>query len=464
MHSDIEILRDKTTDRLFKIYTSANTELIAQIQSIIAPNAVELADYFYTNLMAIEDSHSFLNHEIVSARLHRSMAEWIKSLFLPSDERTVAEHVKWQQIVGDVHARVNVPMKLVNHGIRLLKVEMGDLIKASQLNDAQKYRGLVLINDLLDFSSSLINESYISYRMVNERDSQALRMHIMSFSLVVELERLRSSLFDWLRRTVTDIYGSYPETNPSLTSVYTSDFGLWVIYKAEMLFSDRPEIIEKLKTQLELIQSSVSKINALGEKDSKAVLAEAVEFLNDSISNAAWMLGDFSAEAYEMETGRDPLTRLFNRRFLPSVMQNIIKASKSTNIKFSILSCDIDQFKKINDQYGHEMGDQALIQFGEVIATIVRATDYVFRMGGDEFLVILAGADSQVSTDIAKKILEKLNTFHFELSDDISGKLQTSIGLVEYDGHPDYLRMIKSADEALYKAKSLGKNMYFIKH
>ena len=461
MISDNEFHRDKVTERLFKIYTTSNTELLAQIQGIISSNAVELADYFYTNLLTIDESHPFLNHKIVSERLHRSMEEWIRSLFLPSDERSVIEHMKWQRIVGDVHARVNVPMKLVNHGIRLLKTEMGELIKASAIDDPQKYLGLVLINDLLDFSSSLINESYISYRMVTERDSQALRMHIMSFSLVVELERLRSSLFDWLRKTITDIYGSYPEIRPTLTSVYSSDFGLWVIYKAEMLFADRPELIKKLKMQLESIQNNISKINKLEGKDTKQVLATAIEYLNENISNAAWLLGDFSAQAYEIEAGRDPLTRLFNRRFLPAVMQNIIKVSKSTGLTFSILSCDLDNFKQINDQFGHELGDQALIQFGEVLALLVRATDYVFRMGGDEFLIILAGADSEVSTNIAKKIFEKLESHQFELNDEISVQLRTSIGIVDFDGHPDYLRMLKGADEALYKAKSLGKNTYF---
>ncbi len=463
MSSSLEIKRDEVTDRLFTIYSARNKQLLKAIQEIISPQAAELADYFYINLLAIDESLPYLNHEIVSERLHRSMGEWIKSLFLPSDERSVSEHMKWQRIIGDVHARVNVPMRLVNHGIRLLKDKMGELLKESKLEDHQKYLGLVLVNNLLDFSSSLINESYLSFRMSNERDSQALRMHIMSFSLVVELERLRSSLFDWLRRIITEIYSSFPEEQPTLASVYSSDFGLWVIYKAELLLADRPELVDKLKLQLNSIEKNIESVNCLMGNDAKTALASAIENLNESISNIAWLVGDFSSQAYEMESGRDPLTRLLNRRFLPSVMQNMIRVSKATSSVFSIMICDLDTFKQINDRYGHDIGDKALVQFGEFLATLVRATDYVFRMGGDEFLVILAGANDNVSTTIATKLFDDLATHNFELREDILIQMQTSIGIIVFDGHPDYMRMIKNADEALYKAKSLGRNTYFIK-
>ncbi len=462
MKQNTEFAQSKVNERLYQIYTSDNRKLLVEIQEIINPNAVDLANYFYTNLMGINESHQFLDHELVSKRLHQSMKEWIQSLFLPSDERSVAEHMKWQRTVGDVHARVNVPMRLVNHGIRLLKSKMGNLIVEADLEDSQKYLGLVLVNNLLDFSSSLINESYLNFRMSNERDMQALRTQMMSVSFVVELERLRSSLFDWLRKTITKIYSRYPEQSTNLDSVYTTDFGLWVIYKAELLLSDQPDLIDKLKSQMNSIEDTITKINQLEGHDSKAELSEAIDFLNESISNVGWLVGDFSTQAYEMESGRDPLTRLFNRRFLPSVLQSMIRVTVSTDSVFSILSCDLDNFKEINDRFGHDVGDLALIQFGDFLLSFVRATDYVFRLGGDEFLIILAGAQADVGTSIAKKMLERLLTHEFDLKNGTSVKLSASIGVVEYDGHPDYMRIIKSADNALYKAKNVGENSYYL--
>ncbi len=125
----MEIQRDPIYERLFRIYTDANRELLLQVQSIVAPHAEALAEHFYSHLLAIEEARQFLDHQMVSERLHRSMAKWIQALFLPCDEASVEEHIKWQQKVGDVHARINVPMKLVNHGMRLLKSEMGRLLE-----------------------------------------------------------------------------------------------------------------------------------------------------------------------------------------------------------------------------------------------------------------------------------------------------------------------------------------------
>jgi diguanylate cyclase len=463
MDSPIEIHKNKTYERLFRIYTDPNRDLLLSVQKIISPNAEFLADYFYQNMLEIEESGQFLNHNVVSERLHRSMAAWIKSLFLPSDEMSVAEHMKWQQKVGDVHARINIPMKLVNYGIRLLKNEMERLLRESDLADNQKYQGLVLVNDLLDFSSSLINESYVVHHIHNENDSQALKTHLMSISLVVQLERLRSSMFDWLRKTVTEIYEGNPDQKLELPSAYTTDFGLWAIYKSELLFSERPDLIAQLKKNLEVVQENIDKINLLTGENFKNEIGKVVDSLSQSISSIAWLLGDISSQTYEMESGRDTLTRLLNRRFLTSVMQNMIKAARATSSTFSIISLDIDEFKQINDKYGHAIGDKALVFLGEVLTSNTRVTDYAFRMGGDEFTAILAGIDAKSSGRIAKKILEFLSTHPLNLDNGTAIHLKVSIGVAQYEGHPDYMRLLKDVDDALYQAKTNGKNTFYIK-
>ena len=462
MNNFDDIQADAISERLYKIYTESNRELLETVQNIITPKSTKLANCFYDNLLLIKETHLYLDHHLVSERLHRSMAEWIESLFLPHNKSLVTEHIKWQQKIGDVHARIGIPLRLVNYGVRLLKTEMVNLIKESRISYIDKFQGVVLVNDLMDFSSSLINESYITYRMMNEQNSQSLRMHIMSYSLIVELERIRASLFDWLRRTITEIYASPPNQKPMLDSVYSSDFGLWVIYKAELLLADRPDLVESLKKQLGKIEENISRLNQLDGGSTQLELAKAIEYLNDSISNATWLLGQFSMHTYEMETGRDPLTRLFNRRFLPAVMKNMVSAAKSTSSVFSVISCDLDSFKEVNDRYGHEIGDKVLVYFGDFLASEIRATDYVFRMGGDEFLIILAGADSKIAMSVAKKILENLDKHKFEFNGGTTINLSTSMGIAIFDGHPDYVRILDNADDALYEAKKRGKNTFYI--
>ncbi|MGD8458413.1 MAG: GGDEF domain-containing protein [Anaerolineales bacterium] len=455
-------IRDEITDRLFAIYDEENTPSLSALREMMAPEADRLSHNFYDSMLGITEAGFFLNHSLVSERLHKSLANWIRELFQPVAKLSVAEHIKAQKTVGDVHARINVPMRLVNHGIRLIKWEMDEIISKAPVPEETKLHHLIIVNDLLHFSSSLINESYVGFRVETERDEQALRMNVMSFSLVIEIERLRSSLFDWLRKAVTEIYQLFPDNSPRLSSIYSSEFGLWVNYKAEFIFADRPDLIQKLKSQLSLIEADIDSINKLEGENAKTELTRTIESINDHISNTAWLLADFSSQAYEYEVGRDPLTRLFNRRFLPTILQNVIKTSKNTLSVFSVLLCDIDNFKEINDQYGHDAGDQILVDFGEFLAVNVRVTDYVFRMGGDEFLVLLVGANSEESANITNKILSLLYSHRFTIDQHQEIPVQVSMGIVESDGHPDYLRMMKRADEALYKAKRQGKGTVYI--
>lgn len=462
MSSQADFQRDQVSDQLYRSYLETDPALLQHVQTVITPHAAALAGLFYARMLENPESKPYLNYQIVSERLHRSMTLWITELFLPSSAPAVADYMKRQRLVGEVHARINVPMKLVNHGIRLLKTEMGRLLAAPDQDPAWLCRALELVHVILDYSSGLINESYVIHHVDNQTATQALRLHLVNTSLVVELERLRSALFDWLRKTIMAAYQAPPGSRPDLPSVYQSDFALWVIYKADLVFAERFDLSDRLKSQLAQIQADLDRINQLQDDPARQALSAGIEALNESISRAAWLLGDFADQALEMEAGRDPLTRLFNRRFLPAVMQNMIKAARVTASRFAVLSCDLDGFKQINDRYGHEAGDKALTLFGDFIASQVRATDLVFRLGGDEFLVILAGADGEIGAGVAQKLLEQLQTRRFELAAAAVVELGMSIGIAESDGHPDYLRMLTRADEALYQAKSLGRNMYFV--
>ncbi len=113
---------------------------------------------------------------------------------------------------------------------------------------------------------------------------------------------------------------------------------------------------------------------------------------------------------------------------------------------------DLDFFKKVNDRYGHEAGDTVLIHLAKTIKTQVRATDYVIRWGGEEFLVLMPGCPVEQAVCIAEKIRAKIQE-----SDNGVCSITVSIGVAEYTG-VDYNQLIKDADEAMYKAKSNGRN------
>lgn len=121
----------------------------------------------------------------------------------------------------------------------------------------------------------------------------------------------------------------------------------------------------------------------------------------------------------------------------------------------TLLLCDLDQFKRLNDTLGHEAGDQALISFGEVMKLRMRRQDVFGRIGGEEFACLLADADVTVAFDVAERIRNEFSSLSFSQS----GVLSVSIGLSDTVRVGYSLdRLMSEADRALYEAKAAGRN------
>lgn len=147
----------------------------------------------------------------------------------------------------------------------------------------------------------------------------------------------------------------------------------------------------------------------------------------------------------------DPLTKLVNRR----AVENYLDQSKETNEPFAALLIDIDYFKRINDTYGHDIGDQVLVLVAQILKKETRHGDICARWGGEEFLLILPATPTEAAFHVAERI--RLSIMH---ADNPSGETITvSIGIAGYpDNDEDALRVIKLADESLYQAKRNGRN------
>jgi len=121
---------------------------------------------------------------------------------------------------------------------------------------------------------------------------------------------------------------------------------------------------------------------------------------------------------------------------------------------------DIDFFKRVNDTHGHDGGDRVLQGIAGLLLNQVRASDFVFRYGGEEFLVVLAELTLPQAEAVAEKIRSRIEATQVPLSDNRSVKVTLSIGVAEFDGHPDYQRLVDRADKALYAAKHAGRNRW----
>lgn len=157
---------------------------------------------------------------------------------------------------------------------------------------------------------------------------------------------------------------------------------------------------------------------------------------------------------------RDPLTNLPNRLLFNDRLNLTIASSRRNNKKFALIILDIDKFKKINDKYGHDIGDQLILYVGKKIESLLRKSDTIARFGGDEFLLLLPEIkDEQDAEKIAEKIFktfqEKFMLGEKKLS------VTVSMGIAIYPEHGDNISIIlKNADLALYEVKNMGRNSY----
>jgi len=150
----------------------------------------------------------------------------------------------------------------------------------------------------------------------------------------------------------------------------------------------------------------------------------------------------------------DALTGLYNRRHLMGTLANEVQRSRRLRRTFSVLMADVDHFKPYNDANGHLAGDAALVKVAEILRKATRGVDSVARYGGEEFLIMLLEAPLATATIVAERIRARVASEPFE-----GGKVTMSIGIAEYPSHGDTPEeLIASADAAMYKAKSQGRN------
>lgn len=158
----------------------------------------------------------------------------------------------------------------------------------------------------------------------------------------------------------------------------------------------------------------------------------------------------------------DDLTGLYNQRRLKKDLDHLELNYKEKKEIFSALFIDLDYFKKVNDQYGHLIGSMLLVEVSKEMKKVVRETDYIYRYGGDEFIVLIPNVDGETAKNIALRILDVLkkkrfsNVFHDLIKNPFS--LSVSIGIAEYPKDADTKdKIIVMADNMMYEAKKKGR-------
>lgn len=194
-------------------------------------------------------------------------------------------------------------------------------------------------------------------------------------------------------------------------------------------------------------------------------------FENDIVLSAIFMLTAWPLGFYvkvEREhinnlkslVNEDGLTGVYNHRYFHETLSKEINKAKAENSKVSMIFIDIDYFKQYNDLYGHQEGDKALRKIGYILKKTTRDRDIVARYGGEEFSIILPNTDENEATYIAENIRSSVEYTHFDGQENQpNGNLTVSIGISIFpDKAQSDVELVKSADDALYRAKFFNKN------
>ncbi|WPL18636.1 putative diguanylate cyclase YedQ [Thiorhodovibrio winogradskyi] len=164
----------------------------------------------------------------------------------------------------------------------------------------------------------------------------------------------------------------------------------------------------------------------------------------------------FRELSLQLET--DPMTGLGNRRALHTQGERWLADSLRQHRPLTMLALDLDRFKPINDQFGHPEGDRLLCEVARVLRESTRPSDVCVRMGGDEFVVLLPGADLTCAMDCAERIRQTISEIELSVPDAAGVRVSASIGLAMHHEGMTLDQLYNQADNALYAAKHAGSN------
>ena len=426
-------------------------QLRQAVETLVEHHCQKFADHFYR--LMLEDPHAslFLSNDQVALRLNPSMRRWLKAMFAV-EHADFESLVEQQEKVGQVHARIDIPVNLVLNGARQLKQAFYQQINATFKSPLSPGDAAVYVSDHIDMAMEIMSHAYSVASDRNARTEEAYKLFSLTQSIGDERERQRSALLNWENALMFAIAAQ--QNIATLPRLSNSDFGLWYFHKACHAFEGVPEIA----TISRHIQQVDSEWLAVLHHEDASQRLKALSEIRDATRTVLMLLDNVLERASGLDAGRDSLTRLLNRKFLSVVLNREIDIARHSEHCFALLMVDIDHFKSINDTHGHDAGDNVLQQVASILDRSTRGGDYVFRMGGEEFLIVLVNTDHDGSRLFAERLRQSVAKEPMLAGADTLLNVTISVGVTLHDGHPDYHHSLQRADQALYEAKRGGRD------
>lgn len=207
-----------------------------------------------------------------------------------------------------------------------------------------------------------------------------------------------------------------------------------------------------------------SQQNLLPSEDEEQQLQRQLHLINMTADNLGLSLVSLKLrEALKSQSIRDPLTQLFNRRYMEETFARELSGCVRAESKLGVMMIDIDHFKQYNDTYGHDTGDYVLKQVAGYIKERFRTSDMPCRYGGEEFLVVMPNTTLNIIEERAESLRTGIESLELSHQGKLIPRVTISIGVASYPANANTVEtLIKSADMALYDAKEAGRNKIIV--
>lgn len=437
--------------------SAATDDVRGLLAAVLDDGSPMLADHFYGEMLEDARAARFLSPDQVRERLKPSLQRWLREL-LSATPGDVATLQATQEHVGLVHARIGIPVDLVSRGARRLKEDLHAGVLARAGSERLAIKAIICADGLIDIALETMTRAYTRSRDAAGAIDGSFRLFSLMQNVGTERERQRALLLAWENALMYALTAEDPGPVQALL-LSRSEFGLWFVHKGLASFGETPETRE-VTQRMERIDGCLrERLESSVDPASRRALLDELRAGADSIRSLVSMLFEGIGD---LESGRDALTRLLNRRFLPTILRREIALQANTGRGFALLMIDLDHFKAINDGHGHEAGDRALQHVAALLVEHTRGSDYLFRYGGEEFVVVLGSVGEAEAGNIARGLCHTIAASPVALADGRRLPLSASIGVAMQDGHPDYERLLARADAAMYQAKRGGRNQVVI--
>ncbi|MGJ6121475.1 GGDEF domain-containing protein [Mycolicibacterium sp. Y3] len=442
-----------TGQRIMVDLSDDEVELAKPYLPLIRNGAEALAEDFYASLLQWPEAQRYLDHSVVENRLKAQLVDWIREAFSVDAFRDAAAFEARQERIGAIHARMRIPVHLVNIGAMRLCSQIATLVRGVDVPWGDRFDAMRLFDAWIGRAIAAMTRSGVGGIVERTRVEEAYRLFTLDQDMSLERERQRASLLEWSQGTLFSALHDQRPNGVSELELASAPFGRWMRHRAEMMFGSAPQLLE--------INDAVARVDgallpAVRFEDGVRRV-EALQALGVEVDRILALVGDLFQGLSELEIGRDPLTRTLNRRFLPAILLREIGFANRTSLGLAVLMVDVDHFKSVNEAHGHQAGDAVIRTLAGVLADNVRSTDFIFRYGGEEFLVLLAETGPQDSVTAAERIRKAVTEARFGLGDVVLD-ITVSIGAAVHDGHPDPDELVNRADKALREAKRSGRN------